>query len=84
MMLWRIYQGQIMVLEMSERGCENCGGLDMWNVCVRMLLCVCVFDYSTGKAESLMGVGLTLAHSLTTYLITGTSNFLSLNKEEIG
>ena len=62
----------------------------MWNMCICLPLCasvcvcVCVFDYSRSKAESLMGVGLTLAHSLATYLITGTSNFLSLNKEEIG
>ncbi len=53
-------------------------------LCVCVCVCVHVFDYSRSKAESLMGVGLTLAHSLTTYLITGTSNFLSLNKEEIG
>lgn len=63
----------------------------MWNMCICLFVCVCVclcvrvFDYSQSqKAESLMGVGLTPAHSLTTYLITGTSNFLSLNKEEIG
>lgn len=60
----------------------------MWNMCICLPVCVCVcahvFDYSRSKAESLMGVGLTLAHSLATYLITGTSNFLSLNKEEIG
>lgn len=60
----------------------------MWNMCICLPVCVCVrahvFDYSRSKPKSLMGVGLTLAHSLATYLITGTSNFLSLNKEEIG
>lgn len=60
----------------------------MWNMCICLPVCVraCVhvFDYSRSEAESLMGVGLTLAHSLATYLITGTSNFLSLNKEGIG
>lgn len=53
-------------------------------VCAHVSVCTCVFDYSISKAESLMGESLTPAHSLATYLITGTSNFLSLNKEEIG
>lgn len=69
----------------TEEGqtCGTCVSVFLY-VCVCVCASVHVFDYSKSKAESLMGVGLTLAHSLATYLITGTSNFLSLNKEEIG
>lgn len=55
-------------------------------LCVCVWLHMCEFDYrARAKQKAPNGeVGLTRAHSLATYLITGTSNFLSLNKEEIG